>query len=106
MVIVWSVEKGGRNSRRREKGSIVHAWSRPEERKWPRWLVERGEWVDGREPRVNQGDLLGPDVGEREKVRRDSDMMEQIRQYRVEKKRVGREREKEREKRKEGEERR
>lgn len=67
-------------------------------RKWPRWLVERGEWVDGREPRVNQGDLLGPDVGEREKVRRDSDMMEQIRQYRVEKKRVGREREREREK--------
>lgn len=61
----------------------------------------RREWVDGREPRVNQGDLLGPDVGgEREKVRRDNNMIEQRKAIQSREERI--ERERGREKRKEG----
>jgi len=48
----------------------------------------RREWVDGREPRVNQGELLSPsDVGTRvRKRKRDNKMIEEKKVYRVEKK--------------------
>ena len=57
----------------------------------------RREWVDGRDPRVNQGDLLGPYVGgEREKVTRDNNMIEQRKAIQSIEERIERERERER----------